>query len=102
MSDLVTARTVSWWPVHQLVVPVLDRVGSWPMAGSVRWVGLDNCDPAKWAAVLDAARHHALRVETAQMSLADASHAIAGAEDWAQIARETLQRSAAYIPRRAS
>ena len=55
------------------------------MAGTLTWSQLDDDDPAKIAALYDAARHHALRVDTAQTALAEASHAIAGAADWAVI-----------------
>jgi hypothetical protein len=61
---LVSSRAVCWWEVNTFVAPLLARVGSWPMAGSVAWCALADDHPAKWAALLDAAQHWALRVET--------------------------------------
>jgi hypothetical protein len=72
------------------------------MAGTPTWASLDDTDPVKLAALYDAAQHHALRVDAAQTALADASRAIAGAADWAAIAREAQRRSGIYIPRRVS
>lgn len=96
----LASHTVDWWPVHLYVLPLLTEVGSWPMAGTLTWQRLPSADPAKLAALLDAARHHALRVDTAQTALAEASHAIAGAADWAQIARDIRRRNEVYIPRK--
>jgi hypothetical protein len=98
--DPTQARSVDWFSVHLHVAPLLTEVGDWPLAGSLAWQRLDDRDPAKLAALFDAARHHALRVDAAQTALAEASHAIAGAADWRQIAQEVQQRrSGAYIPR---
>lgn len=101
------SRTVDWWPVHTYVLPVLDRVGTWPMAGTLAWSALDNDDPAKIAALFDAARHHALRVDAAQEALAQASRDIAGAVDSQSIARGVLRQewrrtAGVYIPRKGS
>ena len=93
------SRTVDWYSVCLFVDPILAGVGSWPMAGSVTWQQLDDTDPAKWAALLDGARHHSLRIDTAQAALADASRAISGATDWRAIARQTQRRAGVYIPR---
>jgi hypothetical protein len=98
-SDTISSRAVSWWAIHEFVLPWLGKVGSCPMAGTPAWCALDDRDPRKWAALLDAARHHALRVETAQIALADASRAISEAGDWSGIAREMRGRAAVYIPR---
>jgi hypothetical protein len=99
-ADALTAsRQVHWWSVHEFVEPLLAQVGRWPMLGCVSWCQLDDTDPTKWAALLDAARHHALRVDGAQTAMAEASHAIAGAADWRAIARQTRRRSGVYIPR---
>lgn len=96
------AQQVSWWSVHLYVEPLLAAVGRWPMAGSVEWCALPDDDVRKLAAVLDGGRHHALRVETAQVALSEASRDISGAADWTSVSREMLQRNAVYIPRRAS
>lgn len=99
-ADALTAsRQVDWWSVHEFVEPLLAQVGCWPMAGSVIWRQLDSTDPAKWAALLDAARHHSLRVDTAQAALAEASHDVAAAADWPHIARTIRRRFGVYIPR---
>ncbi len=94
-----TSRAVNWWTVHLWVSPLLDAVGNWPMAGTPAWCALADNDPVKLAAVFDAARHHALRVDTAQDAMAEASRAVSAAADWSAISR-TLDRGRAYIPRR--
>lgn len=95
----VGSRTIDWWPVHLFVVPLLDEVRSWPLVGSLTWQQLESDDPAKVAAIYDAARHHALRIDTAQAALADASRAVSKAADWPQVSREIRRRSGVYLPR---
>jgi hypothetical protein len=90
---------VSWWSVHEWVQPHLDAAGPLPMVGSPEWCDLDDADPRRVAALFDAAQHWALRVETCQTALAEASHAISGAADWSAIAAETFWRRSTYIPR---
>lgn len=91
---------VSWWSVHEFVARVLERTGEWPMAGTPEWVALPVDSPKKIAALFDAARHHALRVELAQETRAEASKAVAAGEDWSALAQRTAQgRGSAYIPR---
>lgn len=87
------SATVDWFSVHEHVAPFLEGVGSWPMAGTVAWSGLDDDDPRKLAALLDGARHHALRIDAAQEARAEASRAIASAADWLSIGREMHQLS---------
>jgi Protein of unknown function (DUF2742) len=94
-----TSRQVDWWSVHIHVQPLLARVGAWPMAGTPAWSDLDDADPAKIAALYDAARHHALRVDTAQTALAEASRAVAAAVNWTVVARAIQRRRDMYIPR---
>lgn len=96
------SRTVDWWAVHTFVLPILEEVKSWPMAGTLAWQLLDDTEPAKWASLLDCSRHWVLRVDTAQEDVADASKAVAASADWPAIGREMLQRrtSGVYIPRR--
>lgn len=91
----IASRSVDWWRVHLFVEPMLAAAGSWPMAGTPAWDALDDDDPVKLAAVLDAAQHHALRVDTSQEALAEASRAVAGSADWASIARLVEQHLAA-------
>jgi hypothetical protein len=92
--------SVDWWSVHTHVLPLLEEVGSWPMAGSLLWDQLRSDDPAKLAALYDAARHHILRVDTAQAALADASRDVSAAADWSAIGRDLRRRNEIYIPRR--
>ncbi|WP_193048195.1 DUF2742 domain-containing protein [Mycolicibacterium baixiangningiae] len=89
----LVSQQVCWWVVHEFVAPYLERAGDWPMVGTPSWCQLDDSDPAKWAAVLDAARHWALRVDTCQHALADAGEAISAAEDWTKVARIIKGRS---------
>jgi hypothetical protein len=70
---------VSWWSVHEYVSVTLEQVGLWPMVGTPEWCALADGDPVKLAALLDAAQHHALRLELNQESRAEASHAISAA-----------------------
>lgn len=91
---------VAWWEVHSWVQPYLDAAGSWPMAGTPEWVALPDDHPAKLAALLDGARHWALRVDTAQEAMAQASRAISAAAPWSAIARRIHQgKPDSYIPR---
>lgn len=95
----IMSRAVNWWTVHEFVAPVLARVGPVPLAGSVEWQQLADDDPKKIAALFDAARHHALRVDMAQEAVAKATHAIAASGDWSGVAARTLHHSGAYTPR---
>ncbi|GJO37414.1 hypothetical protein NJB1604_02170 [Mycobacterium marinum] len=98
---IIESRSIDWYSVHEFVFPALREVGSWPLAGSLTWQQLSDDDPAKIAAVLDAGRHWALRVETCQTALAQASRSISAAEDWPAIARSIRRRhNSTYIPRR--
>jgi hypothetical protein len=100
MNDPVTAsQQVNWSTVHEFVTAKLERIGSWPMAGTPAWCALDDRDPAKWAALLDAAQHWALRVETCQQARCAASSDISGAADWSAVARETFARNQFYAAR---
>jgi len=90
-TNVATARSVSWWSVHEYVQPVLTRIGDYPPAGTPAWCELADGDPRKVAAIFDYAQHHALRVETAQEIHAEASKAVAAAADWPAIANELHQ-----------
>lgn len=86
------SSAVAWWPVHEFVTAVTDALADeWPMAGTPIWCELADDDPRKLAAVLDAAQHHALRMEVAQEARAEASKSVAGAADWPQVANELTQ-----------
>jgi|SRR5277367_5405212 len=82
------SRAVSWWSVTEFVEPWLERAGGWPIAGTPDWCALGDDDSAKLAAVLDYARHWALRVETEQEAHAEASRDVSAAADWPAIAVE--------------
>jgi Protein of unknown function (DUF2742) len=95
----IASRQVSWWTVHEFVAAVLNQVNDWPTLGTPAWCSMAHDDPAKWAALLDAARHHALRLETCQQAQCDASREISAAADWPAVAREVQQRNAFYAER---
>ncbi len=101
MSDTraIASQQASWWSVHEFVSAVLDQVDGWPMVGTPAWCSLAHDDPRKWAALLDAAQHWALRLETCQEARADASKAVAAAVDWAWVSREINQRADFYAAR---
>jgi hypothetical protein len=93
----IQSSQVSWWAVHECVQPYLDAAGPLPMAGSPQWCDLDDTDPVKVAALFDAAQHWALRVETCQEHLAEASRDIS--VGLSGIAGEISRRRENYIPR---
>lgn len=102
---MIASQQVSWWSVHRWVQQYLDAAGNYPPAGTPAWCELADGDRRKWAALLDAAQHHVLRVETAQRQLACAAKDVAAAEDWAATAARVRRRADAtrtgnYIPRR--
>jgi hypothetical protein len=91
MKPDLTSRVVRWWDFHEWCQEWLSsrNVGAdLPMCGTQAWFNLDDRDPRKWAAVLEAAEHWVLRVETVQEALAEASSAISSAADWSAIRRE--------------
>jgi Protein of unknown function (DUF2742) len=94
------SAAVSWWSVHEWVAPLLDNLDCWPMVGTPEWCALPDRHPAKIAAVYDAARHWALRVETGQEAVAEASQAISAVVDWAALASRIRRGRGPYIPRR--
>jgi Protein of unknown function (DUF2742) len=97
---IIESRSVDWWPVHLYVLPLLEKVRSWPLAGTITWENLPDDDPAKLAAIFDAAQHHTLRVDTAQAALAQASQDISAAADWSEFSRAIRRHNAVYIPMR--
>ena len=96
----LSSQQVAWWEVHEYVTDVLRDVEHWPLIGTPAWCLLDDDDPQKWAALLDAAQHWALRVETCQQATADAASAISAAQNWGRIAHEQRLRREVYIPRK--
>lgn len=95
-GEITSSQQVSWWSVHEFVAAVLDQVNGWPLAGTPAWCSLAHEDPRKWAGVLDAGQHHALRIEVNQDARAEASRAVSGSVDWPAIGREIQQRAAFY------
>jgi hypothetical protein len=90
---------VSWFAVHEYV-EALSLAGDHPIAGTPDWCALPDDDPRKLAAVLDAGRRDALRIETEQQERAQASRDIAASTDWAAVARSISRgRGGAYVPR---
>jgi hypothetical protein len=86
--------------VHEWVQPYLEAAGPLPMVGSPGWCELDDTDPAKVAALFDAAQHWALRVETCQQARAETSRDISAAADWPAIGAEIYyRRISGRIPR---
>jgi hypothetical protein len=94
-----SSQQVSWWDVHEHVAPILEAVGDWPMAGTPAWCALPDDDPRKLAALLDAAQHWVLRVETCQVAECEASHAISAAADWGAVGRRIRDHNEFYQAR---
>lgn len=97
----MTSNQVTWTTVLAFV----ERRGIDPAtvltAGTPAWQALDDHHPDKLAAVLAAGVHHALRLDLNQEVVADASKAVAGAEDWSAVAQCIRSgRGNAYVPRR--
>lgn len=92
------SQQVSWWSVHEHVQRFLDLVGAFPTAGTPAWCALPD-GPVKLAALLDAAQHHSLRMEMNQEAAAEASRAVAGALNWAEVSREIHVSSDFYAAR---
>ena len=86
MSYALSSQQVSWLSVYDFAVPKLRLVGDWPMVGSPLWCHLDDRDQIKWASILDAAQHWALRVEHFQQADCEASRVISAAADWSALA----------------
>ena len=110
------SQQVTWESVHELILPILNQVNDWPTAGTPAWCSLAHGDPRKWAALLDGAQHHALRLELNQRARADASRttSAAGAPlvdddllsvrtrtavDWKTVGQQIRRRHEAHIYR---
>ncbi|MEZ0052113.1 hypothetical protein ABIA30_003125 [Mycobacterium sp. MAA66] len=106
MTELpTTTRQVDFLIVHEFVAPILREVPAWPAAGTLLWARLEDTDPAKWAALLDAARYQALDLQIQQEHLDGAAKSIAVSQEWADVRRYSRRRAqairaGAYIPRR--
>lgn len=84
--------------MHEFVAAEL-QFEHWPMVGTPAWCLLDDDDPVKWAALLDAAQHWALRLETCQQAHCDASRQVSAAVNWTRLAQELKQRNDFYAAR---
>jgi hypothetical protein len=69
------------------------------MVGTPAWCLLADDDPAKTAALFDAARHWALRLETCQQARCEGSREIADAADWSVVAKQTFVRDCFFEAR---
>jgi hypothetical protein len=92
MTRQTESQAVSFWDVHLFAQKRIDTVVDFPLIGSPAWCALPDMHPAKWAAVVDAAQHWALRLETNQAAMAEASRAVSAAVDWSAVSREVQQR----------
>jgi hypothetical protein len=95
----IESRQVSWWSVHVFVEQRLESAEAWPLLGTPAWCLLDDDDERKFSALLDAAQHWALRIETCQEAAAEASHDVSGAADWSSIAAANYQHASFYEAR---
>jgi len=89
MVTAVASSQVSWWSVHTFVERLCNALNNaWPMVGTPAWCQFDDHDPAKWAALLDAAQHWALRLETCQEARAQVSRDVSSAPTGAESAQK--------------
>jgi hypothetical protein len=93
------SRTVDWWSVHLFVTPLLTETGTCPVAGTLAWIDLDDTDPRKLAAVLDAGRHWTLRIDSEQEGRAQAAKDVSAGENWGAMATSTRNRAEFYAAR---
>ena len=98
------SREVSWWNVHLFITAAVAQAncGPLPMAGTPAWGALSDTDPRKVLALAAAGVHHVLRMETAQLALAQAAEDVHGGEDWSEVARQVRRRREIDEIRRAS
>ncbi|WP_457142277.1 DUF2742 domain-containing protein [Mycobacterium sp. URHB0021] len=89
----IESQQVAFWPVHEFVQRYLDTAGHYPAAGTPAWCELPTGDRRKWAALLDYAQHHALRVEISQEQYCEAAQKISAVCDWAAVAQRIRHRT---------
>lgn len=85
--------------MHEFVQPHIEAMGPFPVAGTVAWQLLSATDPRKWAALLDAAQHYALRLDIDQEAAIAAGQAISRSQDWGSVASKMRQRREFYAAR---
>lgn len=96
------SRMVAWFEVYTFVHALLPETGSWPRAGSPSWAALDDDDPRKIAAVLEAGVHWALRIDAAQTEQAEISHDLSTDSEWISAVATDVRNHPHHRIRRAS
>lgn len=99
-SGAGASREVSFYPVYQLLSPLLGDPSLIP--GTPVWAALDDTDPVKWQAILWAAVWWAVAEDARQEAIDEAGEEISAAEDWALASRRFLRRREIDAMRRAS
>lgn len=92
----ISSSQRSWFEVYEFVQRLLvngniDADDLHP-AGTPAWLTQDDGDVRKLLSCALEGVHHVLRVETAQLAIAEASRAVSAAVDWPQVAREVHAR----------
>lgn len=95
---MISAQQVNWWTVQAYVAPLLETVDQWPTVGTPEWCAIDG-GPVKLAAIYDAARHWALRLDALQEARAEAGRAISGSISWSSLSHEIYSRTAFFAER---
>lgn len=98
------SRQVSWPEVNRFISEVVKAAtyAPLPAAGTPAWCALSDSDVRKLVALAAAGEHHVLRCDLEQTAAAEASKAVAAAEDWPAVARcIRAGRGPAYIRRTA-
>lgn len=97
----MTDQPITWEPVHTFVGRLLAGRSTTIICGTPDWIQLDDDDPAKVAALLQAGSRWCLEMEIAQIEQqrldAKASAIdISQARDWAAVAQRIRDRDAFY------
>jgi hypothetical protein len=105
----ISSMQVSWWDCHVFMAEMVQQAncGPVPWPGTPAWCAIPDDDPRKLLALAGFGVYQAVSVDAWQEAGAEASSAVSGAADWAQVARSKLQRHNAirggiYVPRKAS
>lgn len=96
------SQQVNWYETHLFLESALSQAncGPLPMAGTPAWCSMADHDPRKLLALAVFGVHHALRVETAQQGMAQASRDISASTDWSGLAQRVRNgRGGGYIER---
>ena len=98
----LASRQVAWFEVYTFVVSLLARTPSWPAAGTPEWCLLDDTNPRKTAAVLDAGVHWALKIDTEQTAQAELSQNLSTNTEWIKATAADVRNHPHHRIRRAS